>query len=223
MPKKKAKEPIYLKAFAEAVEIGEVKLYHREVYENVLNELTRLNDNMFGIFKVSSKAKGNFIISQLRDYESQMKEAAQIKINTLQGILAGLAESEDTSALWEQIAELQSFIQMLDDKTFSVGKFTTQGKITEAIAAVKINSDVIEKVWKCRRFQRNAIITALVAAATVGIVCACVKNSKTKSVLVIDDCGTLNMDFTDQGIAEGLTLSAELISDADELLERVAI
>jgi hypothetical protein len=194
---------------------------HREVCENVLNKLARLNDNMFGIFKTPNKAKGNFIISQLRDYESQLKEAAQIKINSYTAFITD--ECEDNAAVQESIDELQAFIQMLDDKTFNVGKFTTQGKIAEAIAAVNINADVIEKVWKCRRFQRNAIIAALVAAAAAGIVCACVKNSKTKSVLVIDDCGTLNMDFSDQGIAEGLALSAELINDNDELLDNVAI
>jgi len=196
---------------------------HRKVYEDVLNELARLNDNMFGIFKVPNKAKGNFIINQLRDYESQMKEAAQIKINTLQGTLAGVAECEDKTAVQESIGELQAFIQMLDDTTFNVGKFTTKGKITKAIAEVNINADVIEKVWKCRRFQRNVIITALVAAAvTVGIAYTCVKNNKTKSVLVVDDCGTLNIDFTDQ-IACDTILTAELHSDADELLESVAI
>ena len=195
---------------------------HRKVCEVALNELARLNDNMFGIFKTPSRAKGNFIISQLRDYESQMKEAAQNKINSYTASTAD--ECEDKAAVQESIDELHGFIQMLDDKTFNVGKFTTKGKITEAIAAAKINSDVIEKVWKCRRFQRNAIIAALVASAAASIVFACAKNkNKTRSVLVLDDCGTLNMDFADQGTAEGLTLSVELIHDNHDSLDEIAI
>ena len=220
MPKNKATEPIYLKAFAEAVEIGGVKLYHhREVYENALNELARLNDNMFGIFKTANKAKGNFIISQLRDYESQMKEAAQIKINAYND--TAVQEGEDRTAIQESIGELESFIRMLDDTSFNVGVFTTRGKIAEATSMIDLNADVIEKIWKCRRFQRSAIIAALVAAAAAGIVYACVKNNKTKSVLVVDDCGTLDMDFADQGVFENLRLTAEIHND--EFLENIAI
>ncbi len=194
---------------------------HREVCENVLNELARLNDNMFGIFKTPNKAKGNFIISQLRDYETKMKEAAQIKINSYTA--SRTVEYEDNTAVQESIDKLHAFIQILDDKTFNVGKFTAKGKITEAIAAANINTDIIEKVWKCRCFQRNAIIAALVAAAATGIVCACVKNNKTKSVLVVDDCGTLNIDFTDQGVCKSLGLTVEVHNNDDEFLESVAI
>jgi hypothetical protein len=197
---------------------------HREVYEDALNELARLNDNMFGIFKTPNKAKAKAVISQLRDYEAEMREAAQIKINTLQGTAADVVEDQDTNAFQEQIIELQLFSQMLDDKSFAVSKFISKGKMAAVTSAIDLNADVIEKAWKCKRFQRNFIIAALVTAVVAGVVFAGYKNrNKIKSVLLIDDCGTLDMDFSEQGCAEGLTLSAALLNDNDELLESVAI
>lgn len=195
---------------------------HREVYEDALNELVRLNENMFGIFKTPNKAKGNVIISQLRDYEAQMRETAQIKINSYEDNL--LAEDcEDKTAIAEAIGELQAFIQMLDNKTFNVSKFTTKSKIAVVTSMIDLNADVIEKAWKCRRFQRNAIIGILVTAVIASVAFGCVKNrNKIKSVLVIDDCGTLNMDFADQGISDTTVLTAELHSD-DELIDSAVL
>lgn len=185
---------------------------HREVYKDALNELACLNDGMIGIFKTANKAKGNVIIAQLRDYEASMKKAAQIKM----GLVPPAAEGEDQTACTEIISELQSFIASLDDKSFNVS--------AEACGAIELNADVIEKAWKARRFQRNAIIGVLVTAVAAGVVFGiCCNRNKFKSVMVIDDCGTLNMEFADQGCAEGLTLSAELVNDNDEILASASL
>jgi len=96
--------------------------------------------------------------------------------------------------------------------------------MAEACGAIELNADVIEKAWKARRFQCNLIIGVLVTAVAAGVVFGiCGNRNKFKSVMVIDDCGTLNMDFADQGCAEGLTLPTELINDNDELLASASL
>ena len=192
---------------------------HREVYEYALNELARLNDGMFGIFKIANKEKGNIIIAQLKDYEADMKEAAQIKVD----LVPPAAEGEDQTACEEIINELQSFIGSLNDKSFSVSKLSTKGEMAEACGAIELNADVIEKAWKACRVQRNLIIGVLVTAVAAGVVFSIYRNrNEFKAVMAIDDYGTLNMDFSDQGIGN-LGLDLEVLNDENEIIEAVSL
>ena len=72
--------------------------------------------------------------------------------------------------------------------------------------------------------ERNLIIGVILAAIAAGVIFGVYRNRKNiKSVLIVDDCGTLNMDFTDQAVANSLGLNFEVINYDDEILESVAL